>query len=563
MVKKSFKKKIIVPTVLVFVAFVIFLNIFLLLRFSAISSYLISEKLVANTNSLILYLDNSRVNSKAAAVSMAINAEAVNAINERDRRKILQIFTPTHDLYGVNYYTITDGEGIVLARTHDPDNFGDSVINQQNVRDALDGEVMSYFEAGTVVRVSVRTGVPVYNTDGALIGVISAGVRFDTDDTVEELKELLQSEVSVFLGDTRIATTIIGDGYRQVDTKLTPRIAEVVIANKQEYTGDADILGVKHVTFYKPLLNAQEEAYAIFALGIPMDGLAAKSTQSIRDGIILGLVGLAISITLLFFIISAISKPITTLQRNMEHIANGNLGIEIDVVSEDEIGDLGVSLQKIADTLNKLHEDINVMLAELEKGNTEHFINTEIFNGDYKMLAGNISELASISTIDHLTGIPNRRSFNNRLDLEWKRALRGQSPLVIMMIDIDHFKNYNDTFGHQQGDVALKTVAGTIKRSLKRATDFTARWGGEEFVVLLPDTNSGGAMSFAENLRAEVENAVIPSDDKKAAAVTVSIGVNTQIPTQDSKLHAFISAADAALYKAKNAGRNRVTAAGE
>jgi len=159
------------------------------------------------------------------------------------------------------------------------------------------------------------------------------------------------------------------------------------------------------------------------------------------------------------------------------------------------------------------------------------------------------AELEHISMTDQLTDIPNRRNFDNRLNLEWRRATRDKLPISLLILDVDKFKAYNDTHGHQEGDVILKTVAKTIEQTVKRPGDFVARWGGEEFVILLPNTNSEGAMTVAESIRLNVE---------KSTVVTISIGVTTQIPERDCSLDNFISTADTALYKAKQTGRNRV-----
>ncbi|MCL1836232.1 MAG: hypothetical protein FWG46_01655, partial [Treponema sp.] len=131
MPKKSFRIKIIIPIVIVLVALVVTLNIFLSLRFSAIRDTLADEKHVANINSLYRYLATNEAASRAAAVSMAANPAVIRAIKERNTNELLLIFSRVQDLYWVNYYTICDSEGVALARTHDPGNFGDSVLNQQ------------------------------------------------------------------------------------------------------------------------------------------------------------------------------------------------------------------------------------------------------------------------------------------------------------------------------------------------------------------------------------------------------------------------------------------------
>jgi diguanylate cyclase (GGDEF)-like protein len=176
-----------------------------------------------------------------------------------------------------------------------------------------------------------------------------------------------------------------------------------------------------------------------------------------------------------------------------------------------------------------------------------------------------INLIRHLSMTDQLTSVPNRRNFDNRMFLEWNHARRNNVPLSIFFADIDNFKIYNDKYGHMQGDIALQTIAQVIMKSLRRSNDFTARWGGEEFVVLLPTTSLDGALEVAENIRKNIKNTVIPyaegSDDISmdgAETVTVSIGVNTIVPGKSSLMNEFISAADHALYEAKKNGRDQV-----
>ena len=166
--------------------------------------------------------------------------------------------------------------------------------------------------------------------------------------------------------------------------------------------------------------------------------------------------------------------------------------------------------------------------------------------------------IEQVSMIDQLTSIPNRRGFDSRMDMEWIRAIRENTLISVLIMDVDKFKVYNDTYGHQQGDVCLQTVAKTISRSLNRPGDFAARWGGEEFVVLLPGTDINGALKIAERIRKNISEVVICCADGTDTTVTISIGVKTQAPSLDSSRLNFINEADKALYKAKETGRNRV-----
>ena len=171
-----------------------------------------------------------------------------------------------------------------------------------------------------------------------------------------------------------------------------------------------------------------------------------------------------------------------------------------------------------------------------------------------------VQEIERMSKTDQLTGIHNRRSFDNLLNAEWRTSARESTPVSLLMVDIDKFKNYNDTYGHQQGDAALQTAARILSQTLKRPRDFAARWGGEEFAVLLHNTSPAGALEIAELIRNGVEHEVIPLTDGSLTKVTVSIGVNTLTPDRDGKytIDGFISGADEALYMAKEQGRNRV-----
>jgi diguanylate cyclase (GGDEF)-like protein len=163
-----------------------------------------------------------------------------------------------------------------------------------------------------------------------------------------------------------------------------------------------------------------------------------------------------------------------------------------------------------------------------------------------------------LSMMDQLTGIPNRRNFDNRLLVEWGRAKREGVHISLLMVDVDHFKNYNDSFGHQQGDQALCAVARVLAQTLHRTSDFISRWGGEEFAALLPNTDSNGSLTIAERIRESVAAAEISCDNGYMTNLTVSIGVYTQTPKMPCSIDEFISRADKALYKAKNTGRNKV-----
>ena len=167
-------------------------------------------------------------------------------------------------------------------------------------------------------------------------------------------------------------------------------------------------------------------------------------------------------------------------------------------------------------------------------------------------------QLKDIATLDSLTGIPNRRYFDDTLATEWKRCLRTETPLSIVLSDVDFFKQFNDIYGHQAGDACLKAVASTLSESLFRVEDSVARYGGEEFVAILPGTDASGAYAVAERMRQSARELCIPHQSGIGGQLSCSFGVASIFPSPDKVPHQLLRFADAGLYAAKRGGRNRV-----
>jgi len=183
------------------------------------------------------------------------------------------------------------------------------------------------------------------------------------------------------------------------------------------------------------------------------------------------------------------------------------------------------------------------------------------------MLADANAELLALSSTDRLTGLPNRRAYDERLIELWQLSLERKHSISAVMVDVDHFKKLNDTHGHPYGDRVLQRVGSLLQQALRAEDDFVARFGGEEFVILLPDADPDTALKVAERIRTLVQVAgspalqrdtVIPAQEVWA---TVSCGVATAWPTETLDPHRLIADADAAMYRAKQEGRNRVCVA--
>lgn len=177
----------------------------------------------------------------------------------------------------------------------------------------------------------------------------------------------------------------------------------------------------------------------------------------------------------------------------------------------------------------------------------------------YHQLQGANQELYSLASSDSLTAIANRRCFDETLDREWRRLAREQKPLSLILCDIDCFKLYNDTYGHQAGDYCLQQVAKAITRAAKRPSDLAARYGGEEFAIILPNTETNGAVKVAEEIRCFISDLkIVHANSLVSEHVTLSLGVASTVPSHDSSLTMLIAMADEALYQAKKQGRDRV-----
>jgi len=222
-------------------------------------------------------------------------------------------------------------------------------------------------------------------------------------------------------------------------------------------------------------------------------------------------------------------RPLNCLTNSLS-ASNFYIGEIAGCNRDDEIGILAQTIQRMRDRLSTYNAELLRAARERER----------------------------LIRIDQLTDIPNRRNFDERLPLEWGRAIRTKTPISLLILDLDYFKDYNDTYGHLQGDRALQVVAKVFTQELKRSSDLAARWGGEEFAILLANTDFNGAHDVAERIRQKTEDLQIVLTDGSVSKITVSIGINSIIPTTNNMLDEFIHHADMALYTAKREGRNRV-----
>ncbi|WP_028865738.1 sensor domain-containing diguanylate cyclase [Psychromonas aquimarina] len=237
---------------------------------------------------------------------------------------------------------------------------------------------------------------------------------------------------------------------------------------------------------------------------------------------------------IILIIVAALVTMLSPLKKAallVREMAHGNLPLKkLPVTHKDEVGDL-------IDGFNSLVGTIAERTNELEAANRK---------------------LAALSITDGLTGLGNRRYFDEKLEQEWSRASRTQQPLALGMIDVDWFKKYNDHYGHQMGDECLKSVSNVLSSSIGRTGDLVARYGGEEFAFIAAATDTEGARVIAEKFRETLQRQALPHAGSEFGFVSASIGVAVMTPAEGEELVSLIKAADKALYLAKEQGRNRV-----
>ena len=292
---------------------------------------------------------------------------------------------------------------------------------------------------------------------------------------------------------------------------------------------------------------------------------------------------LLISIGFLFGrrFIHKLTSSLSQLMQMSRRISHGDYSQHSLPPSSDEFGELATSFNEMALTVeNQIHalreseQKVSQRTAELEAANkslAQSKAATEALNALLEAKVGERTQaleeanikLSELTVTDALTGLSNRRRFDQVITEEWMRASRTGQSLAILMIDVDHFKAYNDHYGHQAGDECLRKVAGVLQANARRASDLVARYGGEEFVVVAGDLDIQAAKELAETLRSSVEVLGMSHQfSPVASVVTISIGVSVTTPDANMAPESLLRMADAAMYCAKDGGRNRVAAWG-
>jgi diguanylate cyclase (GGDEF)-like protein len=359
-------------------------------------------------------------------------------------------------------------------------------------------------------------GVPISTNDGRFLGALAA--QLDLTAVAAALRSFAEERTNALYLITGSGSLILGStgaDQRFMGDSLSRRALDLLRQEGRVSTEYVNHAGVECLGALTPISRLD---WAVVA-EIPAD-VAYAQVARLRNLALLTVSALLLVIGGLAYLLGVtIVLPLDRMARGARQVAEGDLAVALPVVGGGEVAYV-----------------------------------TEVFNEMVTRLRHGRDELERLSRTDGLTGLPNRRHLMETLDKEVRRAARNEHAFSLLMVDVDRFKRYNDSFGHLAGDEVLKRLAQVLSAAIRTA-DYAARYGGEEFTVVLPETSLDGAQEVAERIRAMMENERFGPE--AAGRVTLSIGI-AEFPTDGATLEAVTSGADSALYAAKEYGRNRV-----
>ena len=424
----------------------------------------------------------------------------------------------------------------------------------------------------------VDVTAPVLDGEGQLVGVLGGHLYWQwattlRDNLLQPLQDYGQVEIQILssTGDVLLGAGQDTDDHPALNLS---HLTSVAAARR----GKADALvepwvdGATSLTGYAPTQGYRSyPGLGWIVLVRQPTQVAFATARSLKASILLWGTALGLLSSALAWVIAGqMVKPVLTIAAAAEGIRTGTTRSPMPIFAgRDEISRLSRSVAQLFANLEQqktllqhfntdLERQVTARTATLNQVNHQLQQEIAVRRQTEQALQTANHALQRLTLADGLTGIANRRHFDQYLEQEWRRAMRERLPLSLILIDVDYFKLYNDHYGHQLGDVCLRQVAQAISTAPRRATDLTARYGGEEFAVVLPNTNQAGAMHLAKSLLQAVKALHIPHQNSAVCPwVTISLGVSTCLPSTNLNPLNLISAADQRLYQAKQQGRDR------
>ncbi|MEW6647585.1 MAG: diguanylate cyclase [Pseudomonadota bacterium] len=452
---------------------------------------------------------------------LATLAVALDGLPDLERDCSALLATMTQATRGVDTMLVARPDGAVVCAPHalpEPVNVADRLYFRRALE--LDGFAVGEYIIGRVSGEPVLpAALPLRDASGEVRYVVILGRKLSwVETTLARQRYSADTTILLIDGKGRVMARAPDAAAMLAQGSLTS-----IMEQEQGVLEVRDVNGAARYLGFTTLGQRVNDAYVV--VSVPAEEVLAPVRAFLLGNLVQFAVAAMLIFALLWFGLGYwVLRPLRRLLAAMEGVRGGNLALRLGVQ--------GGTVEMV-----KLAQSFDGMVSELQQAD---------------------ARLRRQSDIDGLLGIANRRAFDETLAQEWGRAQRELAPLSLLMIDVDYFKNYNDSYGHQAGDRCLQQIAAAIAATLKRPADVVARYGGEEFAVVLPRTDAAGADGVARAIQNEVARLAIPHAASRASdQVTVSIGIATLAPAPGNSPEILIHGADSALYRAKHEGRNR------
>lgn len=327
------------------------------------------------------------------AVLLAGSEAVKDGVQSKDFDALKSALDSLNTKLALDSIVVTDSEGNVIIRQHKPDEKGDNISNQSNVKAALAGKVQSNIESGNKVNLSCRAAAPVLDDSGKIVGTVVVGCTFENHKLVDEMKAVQGLDFTIFQNNIRLTTTLAEDGKRLTGTELNPAVADTVLTKGQNYTGRTIVLGTSYYVAYSPLKDMQGNIVGVLFAGLPShDADAAKSATLVHVLIFIPML-LAVLLTLLvLFVRKSIRKPLLAITLEAKKLAAGDTNVQIGIKGRDEVAQMAAAFGQVAESVGNLARDIHKVSERVESGQFTTWADDAAYSGAYRDIASGIND---------------------------------------------------------------------------------------------------------------------------------------------------------------------------